>query len=154
MGHCGHIRAGLKLNQFAWIARERIVRVSMKCFERFTGMAWFVGLSFITLFLFFLSEGSTMPRDKKRLNYTELEDHVSKWALDQIEKLRCVVDEINDDSGIKLEERVMLFDGIATQFQELLDLLKKINHDEQHVIDWVENFVGRYQLPEQIDLEN
>lgn len=92
-----------------------------------------------------------MPREKKRLNYTELEEHVTKWTLDQIEKLRCVVDEINDDNGIKMEQRVLLFDGVAHQFQELLDLLKKINHDERHITDWVENFVGRFILPDDLD---
>ncbi len=148
MARCGRIKAGRKLNQFAWIARERIVIVLMKLFEVPSVMGWIVALSFFSLFLFFLSEGSSMPREKKRLNYTELEDHVTKWAIDQVEKLRCVVDEINDDNGINMEERILLFDGIAHQFQELLDLLKKINHDERHITDWVENFVGRYLLPE------
>jgi len=148
MAHCGRIKAGQKLNQFAWIARERIVTVQMK---QFSVLGWVVGLSFLSLFLFFLSEGSSMPREKKRLNYTELEEHVTKWTLDQIEKLRCVVDEINDDNGIKMEQRVLLFDGVAHQFQELLDLLKKINHDERHITDWVENFVGRFILPDDLD---
>jgi hypothetical protein len=136
------------LNQFAWIARERIVIVGMK---QFSLIAWFVGCSFIALFLFFLSDRRSMTREKKKLNYNELEDHVTKWAMDQIEKLQCVVDEINDDDNVNLEHRILLFDGIAHQFRELLELLKKINHDERHVTEWVEGFVARYLLPDDLD---
>ncbi|HTJ49079.1 MAG TPA: hypothetical protein VL443_06455 [Cyclobacteriaceae bacterium] len=116
-------------------------------------IGWFVGLAFMSLFIFFLSEGNTMTREKKRLNYAELEDHVASWALNQVELLRCAVDEINDDAEIPVEHRIMLFDGIATQFQELLTLMSKINHDERHVFDWVTNFVNRYKLPDPEPLE-
>lgn len=87
-----------------------------------------------------------MPREKKRLSYTELEEHVTAWVVNQIELLRGMVDEINDDSEIPEEHRIVIFDGIATQFQELLDLMSKINNDERPTLDWAQNFIGRYQL--------
>lgn len=87
-----------------------------------------------------------MTREKKKMNIVELEDHVMRWALDQIEKLRCVVDEVNDAAEIKEQERLLVFSGIANQFEEILELIKKINHDERHVTDWVQNFIGRYAI--------
>jgi len=146
----GHMNIGTKLIQFVAFVRERIAAVIMK---HVSVVSWFVGLSFLSLFIFFLSSEARMSREKKRLNYADLEDHVTQWCINQVELLRAAVDEINDDSTIKEQQRLIIFDGIACQFEEILELMSKINHDSQHIFDWVNNFVGRYKIPD-LDLEN
>jgi len=94
-----------------------------------------------------------MTREKKKLHYEDLEEHVTEWALNQIDLLRAAVDEINDDSTVKEQQRLIIFDGISTQFEEILELLSKINHHSGHIVDWVQNFIGRYKIPD-LDLEN
>lgn len=108
-------------------------------------MGWFVGLSFLSLFIFFLSE-ARMSREKKRLNYADLEDHVTEWALNQVDMLRAGIDEIEDDSTINESQRLIIFDGIAAQLEELIELMSKINHDSQHIFNWAGNFIERYKI--------
>lgn len=92
-----------------------------------------------------------MPRDKKKMSVIELEDHIIKWTMDQIDKLRGVVDEVEDSAEIKEKDRLLVFAGIADQLEELLELINKIHHDERHIIEWVRNFICSYKP---IDDEN
>ena len=94
-----------------------------------------------------------MTREKKKISYAELEEHVSAWVFNQIELLRCAVDEISDDDQMEREHRIMLFDGIALQFMELLELISKVNHDSKHIIDWCQNFINKNKLPDPEPLE-
>ncbi len=152
MAHCGPIKAGLKWTQFAWIVVKRSVIVEMKLMGKEINLVLlFVGGAFLSLFLFFLSEGNPMPRDKKKMNYNDLEQHVTNWVLDQIEGLRNVIDEIEDTEHLPDNDKAIIFGEIAGQFHDLLQLMKKINHDERHIFNWVEDFIIHNRL---IDTEN
>ena len=92
-----------------------------------------------------------MPRDKKKLTYIEMEDHVIDWALNQVEGLRCAVDRINDDVSVPESEVSLIFAGIAEQFAELVDLIKPLRHDEKDTLCWMECFVEKWRV---VDTEN
>ncbi len=92
-----------------------------------------------------------MSRPKKKLTNAELQEHVICWSLDQIESLRESVEIVLDDLSIPTTEKNFMFSAIASQFQDILELVTPLNNDEDHILEWVQNFIDKYLLE---DIEN
>jgi len=86
-------------------------------------------------------------RNKKPLTLTQLEDHVSYWAVNQIEMLADTAEMINFDSSVPEDEKAFALSAIAEQFKELLDLLMAVPHeDDECLIEWTQTFIRKNLL--------
>lgn len=87
----------------------------------------------------------TMTREKKKLTYQDLEQHVVYWAVDQLEDLREVAHRIYLDLSIHDEEKELIYGGLARQAFHLLELLIPLRHDEETLIEWANDFIDEYE---------
>lgn len=80
----------------------------------------------------------------KKISSSELQDHIQKWSLNQIELIRETVDEIEDDIRIDEQERLSLFMGIAQNLGEIEELLKPVGYSTNAHIIWMRDFIINY----------
>ncbi len=85
-----------------------------------------------------------MTREKKKLTYQQLEEHVVYWATDQLDDLRQIADNIYRDTSIQDDRKEFIYDGIANQVSHLIDLMTPLSHDEEHLMLWATEFVDEY----------
>lgn len=94
-----------------------------------------------------------MTREKKKLTYQELEEHAIYWATDRLEELRQVADKIYQDMSIIDEEKEFIYNGLAQQVSDLIELMSPLRHDEDHLILWANEFVDEYATYDKNSLE-
>jgi len=121
--------------QFVLNVGERNVCGAMNSYK---AIGWIVIVTAIGLGL--MSWGEVRVVKKNKLKDNQLQEHVIDWATDQIHNIRCMVDMLND-SDLEDGHRSRIFDDIAEQLVEILDLLEPIDHDKTMLFDWAERFI-------------
>ncbi len=95
-----------------------------------------------------------MPREKKKLSYGELEEHVIDWWVDSVVAKQEIVEQIIDDESMSADEKELVFEGIADSLEFLLELIIPLYHDEEKRIQWIEDFLDEYQKPLYLNKKN
>ncbi len=85
-----------------------------------------------------------MPRQKKKLKYDELEEHIIIWAINRLEELRDMAQETASNNRYIEEEKEFILESIATQIHLLLELIIPLPHDQPNLIQWSHDFVDEY----------
>ncbi len=92
---------------------------------------------------------------KKDLSIEKLKEHVIDWWVDRVHHDQEIVRALSKDESIPVDEKEMIFGGIANGLQNLLDLVDPIVHDEDDLLDWMEEFIDEYSMPDPEDeIEN
>jgi len=85
-----------------------------------------------------------MPREKKRLTSQELEEHTMFWATERLEEFRELADKIFHSETIPSEQKEVFYNGIAFHTSGILELIAPLRYDEEHLLDWAQDFVDEY----------
>ena len=86
-----------------------------------------------------------MPREKNKLTYQALEEHAIYWVTDQLEDLKETATNIYLDQSIVDEEKEFIYNGLARQVSNLIELMHPLRHDEQSLLEWAQEFVNEYE---------
>lgn len=81
---------------------------------------------------------------KKKMSYTDLEDHVVTWCVDQLSALRDVVAEIEDDQHIIAQNKELIFRDHAKTVESIVNLIAPLRHEEECLLEWSFNFIDEY----------
>lgn len=81
-----------------------------------------------------------MPREKKKLTYSQLENHVIAWATEQLEQLREI-----DYTVEVFDHKQRIYHSMYDRILYLVELLKPIEHNEDALVEWAENFLDRFE---------
>lgn len=104
-----------KLNQSVWIAKNLIVK------------------------------GEQMStREKKKMAYNDLEDHVISWCVEQLSMLRDVVADLEYDLSIPGLQKELIFKDLAKSVESLVNLISPLRHDEPCLMEWAFGFIDEY----------
>ena len=85
-----------------------------------------------------------MTREKKKLTYDQLEEHVLYWATQRIQDLQDISHRIYRDTSIPDEEKEFIYNGLAEHVSELIELMYPLRHDEENLMLWANEFVDEY----------
>lgn len=85
------------------------------------------------------------PREKKKLTYQQLESHTVDWAIERMQEVRDMIDAVYIDLSIAEEEKEVIYGGVARQLTKLLELMSPLNHDEEGLLLWANEFVDEYE---------
>lgn len=94
-----------------------------------------------------------MTREKKKLTYQDLEDHTIYWATDRLDELKQLSDKIYNDVSIMDEEKEFIYNGLAHQVEDLVELISPLRHDEEHLLLWATDFIDEYATYNKNSLE-
>lgn len=86
-----------------------------------------------------------MARYKNTLDLKQLEAHVIDWFVDRVHEQRMLVNEIIKDKSIPEEEALLILSGFADSLEDIKDLVYPIQHDEIDLIEWIDDFMDKYQ---------
>lgn len=87
-----------------------------------------------------LGAGTTMTREKKKLTYSQLEDHVIVWATEQLEQLREV-----DYTVEVFDQNKIIYHSMYDRILYIVELLKPLEHNEESLVEWAEDFLERFE---------
>ena len=85
---------------------------------------------------------------KKDMSFDGLKNHLIDWWCDRIKNEKLLTEEILADNSIPLDEKELILGGIANSVEILLELLDPVVHDEDDLLEWAEEFIDEYKMPE------
>ena len=85
---------------------------------------------------------------KKDLSIEKFKNHVVDWWVDRAQYDKDIISTILKDNSIPVEEKELILAGIANGLENLLMLIEPIAHEEEDLVDWMEEFIDEYSRPE------
>jgi hypothetical protein len=89
---------------------------------------------------------SAIKKDKKKMDYNDLEDHVLTWGISKLSDIQEEVSEIEDDFNIHDDRKRLLLKNLCVPINELLDLLSPLRHDNDCLIEWAFNYLKEFVI--------
>jgi hypothetical protein len=92
---------------------------------------------------------------KKEISIEKLKNHVIDWWVDRAQYDKDIIITVLKDDSIPLDEKELILSGIANGLENLLSLIEPLAHEEDDLVDWMEDFIEEYKMPDPDDeIEN
>jgi hypothetical protein len=106
----------VRLNQFVWIARNLIVELYMR----------------------------KITKDKKKMAYDDLEEHVITWGFSKLIDIQDQIAEIESDTSISDARIEIMLRSYVNDVSDLVNLVSPLRDEKSCVMEWAFNFIKAF----------
>jgi hypothetical protein len=85
-----------------------------------------------------------ITKDKKKMAYDDLEDHVVSWGFSKLVDIQDQIAEIESDESLSDDRIEIMLRSFSNDVSDLVDLLAPLRNEKHCILEWAFNFIRAF----------